>query len=271
MDRETVIEAVTVNHGTSAFVELMLRTLYRHNDTDAFGFRVTVLDNNSKDEHAGELKSFLEERGIPLARTGFNDGIRPETHGEALSRFVLENPQCTHYMFLDSDMWFTEEGTIATMLAELDDAPDVFAVQARVFGFYAGRVIEGEDGRVGASDAEGLTLQMRFESRSCFESRSYDTSIAFRCSPACCMVENHPVFRQVVEAFGLGRAFLPGVHQAKFYDTFGLMTHAMSAYGLRHVISAKTVNHFTETANRPEFRGARDRDCLRLLREMRTS
>jgi hypothetical protein len=52
-------------------------------------------------------------------------------------------------------------------------------------------------------------------------------------------------------------------------DTFSLMTLVMATNGLRFVVSSKTVNHFTETAYRPELRAKKDIDCLKMLKELR--
>ncbi len=258
------IQAVTVNHNTSHFAELMLRTLALTNDLRGIDFRVTVLDNGSDDEHLGALRSYLAEQKIPLVPTGFDNSVAAEKHGVALGAFVREHPECTHYLFLDSDMWFVEEDTISTMLRELLESADpVFANQARIYGYYAYQIIEGRDGAPGASSVDGLSWP------SSYAGQSYATSAAPRCSPVCSLIANTPIFRQVVQQVGLSRGVSFGVGTATYYDTFGLMTRAMATHGLRFIVSSKRVNHFTETAYRSELRAPKDRDCLRMLRELR--
>jgi len=118
-------------------------TLFYTNDLSDIDLEIAVLDNGSNDEHRGQLKTYLADQGIPLIQTGFDNSVAPQKHGVALTNFVLENDGCTHYLFLDSDMWFVEEDTIPTMLAELvESPPDIFGCQARISGFYAHRIIE---------------------------------------------------------------------------------------------------------------------------------
>ena len=141
------IHAVTVTQNTSAFTELMLRTLFLTNELGGFEFRLTVLDNNSSDPEFGALKAYLGAQQIPLAPTGFSYYVAAEQHGAALTDFVRDHDDCTHYLFLDADMWFVEQNTVRTMLDELRAAgPDIFAVQARIYGYYVGFVYEGRDG-----------------------------------------------------------------------------------------------------------------------------
>ncbi|MDD5529436.1 MAG: hypothetical protein PHX21_05335 [bacterium] len=260
-----------MNHNTSMFVELMLRSLFQYNDISAFDLHITVLDNNSHDEHISALKLFMEERNIAFVQTGFDIGKRPTPakHGEALSNFVLKNRNCTHYLFLDSDMWFIEKDTISTMLFELNKDLKCFAVQAKIFGFYAKRVIEGRDGYVDGNDVNKNYI---FETKMVIsneETLSFPTVVPFRCSPVCSLMKNLPIFHKVVETFGLSPIFIYGVDKSRFYDTFGHMTHMMNTYGFHHIVSSKTINHFTETVNRPEYRGVRDKDCMRMLEELR--
>ena len=65
-------------------------------------------------------------------------------------------------------MWFIEPDTIATMLRELEAAPaNTFGVQARIFGYYLGRVYEGRDGIPGTNyweDKDGA-WPIEFEGR----------------------------------------------------------------------------------------------------------
>lgn len=196
------IYGVTVNHNTSHFVELMLRTLYFVNDVSGIDYHMIVLDNNSDDEYLEQLKAYLSDQNIPLIPTGFDSTFAPEKHGTAFDSFVEKYDDCTHYLFLDSDMWFVEDNTIPTMLSELlESPPSVYANQARIYGYYAYRVIEGKDGVPGAGDVDGFpTWQV-----SCYGT-DYTTRLVRRCSPVCSLVANTPVFRTVVKVIGLGRA-----------------------------------------------------------------
>jgi hypothetical protein len=261
----TRIYGVTVNHNTSHFVELMLRTLFFTNALDSIDLHLFVLDNGSDDAYLDQLQAYLAEQRIPLIQTGFDNALAPEKHGAAFDAFVQEYADCTHYLFLDSDIWFVEENTIPTMLGELlESPPSVFANQARIYGYYAYRVIEGRDGQPGAGDVDDLpTWQV-----SCYNT-AYAARLVRRCSPACSLVANTPVFRKVVETIGLGRAMSFEVGSAKWFDTFSLMTHVMDTHGLRFIVSSKRINHFTMTGYQSEARGLKDRDCLTMLEELR--
>jgi hypothetical protein len=256
------ILVVTVNHSTSPFVELMLRTLFLTNDVNALDLRIVVLDNSSKDEGIEQLKEYLKGQDIALVQTGLDDAVQVEKHGAALTDFVMKNNDCSHYLFLDSDMWFFETQTIPTMLAELECASDgVFANQARIRGYFAHRIIEA-DGYQWAEDCppafETVCNGMR-----------YEMLLAKRCSPVCSLVSNTNTFRKVVEAVGLGPATRFGVGRAFHNDTFGLMTNVMATHGLGFIVSARSVNHFTETSYKPQRRGGRDSACARMLAELR--
>lgn len=261
----TKIYGVAVNHNTSHFVELMLRTLFYTNDLSGFDFHMLVLDNNSDDEYLSQLKAYLSDQRIPLIQTGFDNSLAPEKHGAAFESFVEEYGDCTHYLFLDSDMWFVENNTMATMLSELrESSPSVFANQARIYGYYAYRVIEGQDGNPGVGDVDDFPAWQV----SCWDTE-YTTRLLRRCSPVCSLIANTPVFRKVVEIIGLGRAMGFEVGSAKWYDTFSLMTHVMATHDLRFIVSSKRINHFTMTGYQSEARGLKDSNCLVMLEELR--
>jgi hypothetical protein len=266
MSEPARIFGVTVTHDSSDFVELMLRTLFLTNDPGGPDLTIEVLDNSSGDPHRAQLESYLAEHGIPLTPTGFADYIAAEQHGAALTHFVRTHPACTHYLFLDADMWFIEPNTIATMLAELGAAPaNTFGVQARIHGYYLGRVYEGRDGIPGTNYWEDKPAAWPIE----FEGRRYANRYATRMSPVCSLIANTPLFRAVVESVGLSQAIRFGVGEVVYHDTFSLMTHVMATHGQEFIVSAKTVNHFTQTTYLAAERLPRDRDCALLLDELR--
>ncbi len=259
------IQAVTVNHNTSHFVELLVRTLVLTSDLSTLDLQMTVLDNASDDEHVITLTSYLDTQHITVTQTGFDTSVAVEKHGIALESFVQHHPACTHYLFLDPDIWFVEPDTIRTMLDELISAePSIFANQARIAGYYAGRLIEGRD----ATSGTDPYLEQPVSPIIC-GNRQYDTCVASRCSPVCSLVTNTPLFRRVVETVGLSPALRLRVDQATYYDTFSLMTHVMATHDKQAMVSAKTINHFTQVAYEPEYRPPKDRDCLLMLQDLR--
>jgi hypothetical protein len=265
MDRSIHICGVTVNHNTSHFVELMLRTLFLTNEFANLRFEMTVLDNQSDDPHCDTLHAYLTDHGITFAQTGFDTGIAAAKHGVAFANFIREHSTYTHYLFLDADMWFLEPNTIATMLEELCSAPGTpFGTQARILGYYAGYVIEGRDGIPGTGAADGQLPQMVT-----IDDRVYTHIVMPRCSPVCSLIANTPLFRRVVEAVGLAPARRFGVDQVFFYDTFSLMTQVMATHEQAFIVSAKTINHFTQATYMPEHRAGKDHDCGLLLDDLR--
>ncbi len=260
------ILGVTVTHDSSDFVELMLRTLFLTDSPRDLNLTLTVLDNSSEDAQRTQLEKYLASQGIAMKPTGFAHYIAAEQHGTALTNFVRTNPDCTHYLFLDADMWFIEAGTIATMLQELQAAPlNPFAIQARIYGYYLGRVYEGRDGLPGTNYWEDKPDAWPIE----FEGRHYTNRYATRLSPVCSLVANTPLFRRVVDAVGLSQAIRFGIREVVYHDTFSLMTEVMATHGREFLVSSKQVNHFTQTTYLDAHRADRDRDCLALLGELR--
>ncbi len=256
---------VTVNHNTSHFVELMLRTLFLSNGLTNLRFEMTVLDNQSDDARIDELRAYLADQQMAFLQTGFDTGINGAKHGAAFANFIRDHAECTHYLFLDADMWFIEPDTIPTMVAELTHAPGAtFANQARILGYYAGRIIEGRDGIPGTGAFDGQP-----PSTVRFWDRVYTQVWMPRCSPVCSLIANTPLFRRVVETVGLTPAYRFGVGEAFFYDTFSLMTQVMATHGQGFIVSSKTINHFTQATYMPEHRAAKDRDCWLLLDDLR--
>ena len=104
MQEDVRIHAVTVNHNTSHFVELMVRTLLLTNTFRGLDWTLTVLDNSSHDEHLAALQSYLRDHQMALIHTSFDTTIAGEKHGAALEAFVMQHADCMHYLFLDPDI-----------------------------------------------------------------------------------------------------------------------------------------------------------------------
>src|SRR5438067_787902 len=99
-------------------MELMLRSLFARHPAD-LPLALTVFDNTSTDDMTG-VRAFAAERGVALLTSGFNTTGGNNSHGEILRRYVLDNPACTHYLFLDADVMFLEENTLGRMVDELE-------------------------------------------------------------------------------------------------------------------------------------------------------
>jgi hypothetical protein len=211
------IAAVSVNHNTSLYMELMLRSLFAtHPAVDALGLSLTVLDNASEDNTAA-LRAYAARMGVPVLPSGFKTHTKHNSHGEVLGRFVLDHPDCTHYLFLDADVVFVQDGTVQTMADELDAAADAFGIGARMAHPW---------------DPTQTDVTDRF--------RVYER----RLHPGCALVRNTPPFRAVVAELGLACATLLGADGERYLDTGELLTMVMRTRGLRHIRSSRTVLHF---------------------------
>jgi hypothetical protein len=211
------IKAVSVNHNTSRYMELMLRSLFAHHPA-GLNLSVTVYDNASRDD-TSELAAYAESKGIPFVQSGFSTETKNNSHGEILGRFVLEHPDCTHYLFLDADVCFLEDNTLDAMLAELEDRATAFGIGPRM----------SWDG------VEELPRDVRKAKPDICDARLH---------PCCALVKNTPLFRGIVEEIGLTSVKYLWAERDEIVDTFKLMTKVMKTHGLKHLISSKMVLHF---------------------------
>jgi hypothetical protein len=211
------IEAVTVNHNTSPYMELMLRSLFAHHP-GVLNLSLTVLDNASTDDMT-ELKAYVKSIGLSIEQTGYTTNTKNNSHGEILGKFVLDHPDCTHYLFLDTDVCFLEENTIGALLTELEERDDVFGIGPRM----------SWDG------VEEIPQNARKDNPDICDARLH---------PCCALVKNTRLFRLVVEEIGLSTARYLRAEDEEILDTFKLMTKVMKTHGLKHVISSHMVLHF---------------------------
>ena len=239
------IEAISVNHNTSAYMELMLRSLFvRH--PAGLNFSVTILDNASQDGLAG-LSAYAGRKQVQLLPSGFSTATMNNSHGEILRQFVLDRSHCTHYLFLDADVCFVEDRTLHTMLAELEQAPGAFGVGPRI----------SWDG------VDEIPAAVRQANPDICDARLH---------PCCALVRNTPLFRHVVEEIGLSCVKYLWAEREEYLDTFKLMTMVMRTHGLVHILSSKLIMHFfctsydwDDEATREHKQRVRDR----LLGELR--
>ena len=225
-DSSAEIAAVCVNHNTSPYAELMLRSLFACHSIDTGGdggsdglrLALTLYDNDSQDDQRS-LRAYADSVGVPVLPSGFSTQTANNSHGEVLRNFVLAQPDCSHYLFLDADVCFVQPGTIAAMLAELSAAPDAFGIGARMSW-------DGE---------EEIPERIWRENPDVYTGRLH---------PCCALVRNTPLFRAVVEEIGLSCATMRWAEGDEYLDTFKLMTKVMKAYGQRHILSSKMVLHF---------------------------
>jgi len=211
------INAVTVNHNTSLYLELMVRSLFSRHPS-GLNFRLTIYDNDSKDDMR-RVEEYAGKKGIKIIPSGFTSETVNNSHGEVLRRFVLENPVCTHYLFLDADVCFLEDQTLNLMLDELADASDAFGIYPRM----------SWDG------VNEIPEQVLVENPDIYHARLH---------PCCALVKNTPLFRDVVEEIGLSCVNYLWADGDEYLDTFKLMTKVVKTHNLKHIKSSTMVLHF---------------------------
>ena len=204
------IAAVLVNHNTSAYAELAIRSLFVQNpDVE---LTLTVYDNASTDDRSGMLAA-ADRYHARVLSSGFSIGTPGNSHGEVLRQFTLDPATTTadQLLFLDADVCFTRSGTIATLLRSLTSDPDAFGAGPRM-----------------SWDGETSTPARLNENPAVYRDRLH---------PCCALITNTPTFRAVVEQVGLSCARMLYADHDDFLDTFELMTRVMRTHGLRHVIA----------------------------------
>lgn len=204
------IAAVLVNHNTSAFAELAVRSLFVQNP--GLDVTLTVYDNRSTDDRTG-LLSAADAYGARVVPSGFPISTPGNSHGEVLRRFALDpaNSQADQLLFLDADICFTRPGTISTLIDTLSAHPNAFGAGPRM----------SWDGETPMSP----------------EFSSNPAIYLNRLHPCCALIRNTPVFRSVTEHIGLSCARLLYADHDDYLDTFELMTRVMRTHGLGHVIA----------------------------------
>ncbi len=123
------IAAVSVNHNTPAYMELMLRSFFATH-LSQLNCSIAIYDNGSDDDEG--VAGVCGHQEHPIIQSGYRIESKSNSHGEILRRFVLDTPDCTHYLFLDADICFLEQNTIGLMLTELDQDAGAFGIGPRM-------------------------------------------------------------------------------------------------------------------------------------------
>jgi hypothetical protein len=272
LTEEVRIEACIVNHNTSEFAELAVRTLAATHEewlsSDRLG--VTVVDNHSNDQGVMDLKAVCSQLDVGFCKSAWPAAEAPvNTHGDVLRDFVAVHEKATHFLFVDADVYFLTQNTVGTMLTELTNRPDAWAMQAR-FAWAEKHRGRGSSLTIEAGPTQQLTA--------CIDGASvgpFSGPYKPRCHPALALVPNTPIFRKTADIIGLSAAVIIAADPstAGFADTFGLTTLVMQTHSLRHALSEVTVGHYYgvsyEDSNQPAD-GKID-DCRRRLAELRTA
>lgn len=211
------LAAATVNHNMSLYAELMVRSLFATHPAMP-DLTLTIFDNQSEDD-ATELRAFAARKGIPIVQTGFTTHTQNNSHGEILRSFVLNTPDCSHYLFLDTDVCFIEADTIGMMLDALEHTPDAFGVGPRMSW-------EG---------IHEIPPEVRAQNPAIQDARLH---------PCCALIRNTPLFRTIIQEVGLSATRYLWAEREEYLDTNELMTRVMHTHGLRHIIAPPLIVHF---------------------------
>lgn len=218
MTHSPIITAVSVNHNTSAYMELMLRSFDAMHPVSPINNWV-LYDNQSTDD-IQPLQDYATQRGTPLAQSGFSITTAYNSHGHLLQRGILNHPHSDYYVLLDADVVFLQHHTIQRLHAELLNHPQAWAVG----------VAPSWDGISPIPD------DVRQQNPDICDARLH---------PCCAIIRNTPIIRRAVELFGFQTIDYHHPHQAEYFDTAKLLTRVLSTHGLYHHVSADIlVKHF---------------------------
>jgi hypothetical protein len=199
------------------------------------------MDNSSQDDMTS-LLAYVKKQGISVRQSGFTTDTQLNSHGEVLRQFVLENSECTYYLFLDADVCFLEDNTIDDMVTQLEKQENVFGAGVR-------QTWDGTD---------EIPEEMQQE---IYMSRLH---------PCCALVRNTPLFRQIAEELGFTGVKYCWAEGEQYLDTFELMTKVMKTHGFHHVISPKMVYHFFSVSYDNQWLESKNQRCDALLETLRT-
>jgi hypothetical protein len=234
------VQTITVNHGTTDYAELLLRSFIRHHP-NRLELPFLLLDNDSP---GFERLEKLATDGIEVRQSGYGLEHQLNTHGEILAAAVLDRPNCDAYLFVDSDVCFRADRTVDGMAAELAAEPGLFGIQGRWLRHDGGEWAPDP----GRPDVVSIAESVRGAGDDEWPAPlTYDVlrhNDADRIHPFCAMIRNTPLFRRTVETLGLSPALVQSERSGHWWDTFGLMTQVMRINGLGWRRSSCGVVHF---------------------------
>jgi hypothetical protein len=250
------VEAVVVNHNTSPYAELAIRSLLSSDIPVGVSLACTVRDNHSTDDTSALLAA-CDDLGVEFEVSRWPVATKTvNTHGDVLRDFVRDRPGCDAYLFLDADIAFTRPAAFATMCGELGRFGDTWAMQAR-FSW------DGESEMPLSSEWRDRSGPIRLASKRLSTAdqpveapfQVHEGLTAPRCHPACALIRNDELFRRVADRVGFGCAWNwsenPDV--GGFLDTMSLASEVMEVVGRRWRLSDAMVLHFFNvTYDEPE-------------------
>ena len=303
--QNTTLNIVLVNNNTSIYAELAARSFFATHGARE-DVRFTIMDNSSQDG-TEVLEAYARSVGIDFRQSGLVAAeTKVNSHGEVLRQFVMENPECEYYLLLDADICFVKPDTVDTLIGEINEHDDVWAVQARsrrvtthVFG--PTRPAVKQD--LGEYRSQKLTNKRKhyLHCPTKFKQQAEPSgplveppkinhgeldeegrrqplitlvgSPKPRCQPCCTLVRNTAVLRRVADRIGFSNAWIfeNAIEGAGIYDVMALMTAVMTTHEQVYLESSCRVLHFWKVSyglNDPFMDVKRDQ-CRLLLEQYR--
>lgn len=214
----STITAVAVNHNTSGYMELMLRSYDRHHTNNVIA-HWELYDNASLDDTT-LLFQYAAQRGTPIIQSGFSTKTSHVSHGELLRRGINAHPDSAYFVLFDADVVFMQDDTIPRLLSELEAQPSAWAIG----------VAPSWDG------INEIPAHARTQNPDICDARLH---------PSCAVIRNSPIFKTVLETIGLGTYVRHTPHEETYLDTCKLLTMVMRTHGFVHLVSQSVlVKHF---------------------------
>lgn len=237
-------------------MDLMIKSLL---DVDQTPVQLLVLDNGADDLSTLDWALARDVTITPSGYTVGSGGVT--THGEILRDAILAHPEPDAYLLLDADCFFLERGTVATMAAELESDPGLFAVQARQ---------ADEKGTDQEQPFMPWTREIEERVRDLpdgqwWEPARFPVTLGDRAHPFCTILRNTPALRRAVDLIGLSPAMTQCERGGRWWDTLGLFTQVMRTHDLDWSYSTRQAGHFGSVSWTTEWSQikAQRRDRLR--------
>lgn len=240
------ITAISVNHNTSAYMELMLRSFDATHSRDAVA-HWALYDNASTDDTSA-LMAYAQARGTPIVPSGYSLDTAFNSHGHVLCQGVQAHPTSDFYLLLDADVVFTQPDTIPRLVTLLDAHPDAWA---------AG-VCPSWDG------IHEIPRDARDDNPDICDARLH---------PCCAVLRNTPLLQQLVTQVGFHTYVQHWPDRDEYLDTCKMLTHVMQTHRMHHVVSENImVKHFfctSYTWDPPELVAQKQHECAQRLQALR--
>ncbi len=204
------ITAISVNHNTSAYMELMLRSFDATHDPNPI--TAWALYDNASHDDTTALLAYAQQRGTPLRQSGYGTDTTFNSHGHVLRHGIRTHPDSDYYLLLDADVVFTQMQTIPRLIAELEAHPQAWAIG--VCPSWDGVNEIPSDARQGNPDICDARLH-----------------------PCCAVLRNTPLLQRLVEHIGLHTYVQHYPSHDEYIDTCKMLTQVMRTHDFIHLVS----------------------------------